>query len=127
MVNVLRGSKNFHDGQWQAWIGEDMEVIIDLEESVEMSGVTVGSMENQGSGIYYPVKVEVLLSEDGKTFKKTGQIKRDYAKNGDAELRDFTVAFPQQTARYVKVKATNLGKSPKGGNTWLFVDEIVVE
>ena len=127
MVNVLRGGKDFHDGQWQAWIGNDMEVVIDLEEPAELTKVTVGSMEDQGAGIYYPIRVEVLLSDDGKNFKKANEIQRDYAKNGNADLKDFPVTFPPQSARYIKVKATNLGKTPNGGNTWLFVDEIVVE
>ncbi|MBC9795939.1 beta-N-acetylhexosaminidase [Sinomicrobium weinanense] len=127
MVNVLRGTKNFHDGQWQGWLHKDMELTIDLEESAGVRKVTIGTLENQGSGIYFPAKVEVLLSNEGKTFKKVGEIKRDYAVNGDAELKDFTVTFPEETARYVKVKAARLGNSPKGGDTWLFVDEVVVE
>lgn len=127
MVNVLRGSKDFHDGQWQAWIGHDMEVVIDLENASGIRKVAVGAMENQGAGIYYPVRVEVYLSENGKSFTKAGEIQRDYAKNGSADIKDFEVDFPEQSARYVKVKVTNQGKTPLGGNTWLFVDEIVVE
>lgn len=127
LVNILRGSLNFHDGQWQGWQGDDMEVIINFESPKEFSSVTVGSMENQGSHIYFPTDVEVWLSEDGKNYSSVGKIHRDYALNGYAELKDFTIEFPSQKAKFIKVKATNLGDAPNTSDSWLFIDEIVVE
>jgi len=127
MVNVVRGSKNFHDGQWQGWLGGDMELVIDMESPTELDKITVGAMENQGSGIYFPIQVEILLSEEGNTFESTGIVKREYAANNGSELKDFELRFEKQTARYIKVIATNLGSSPTGGGSWMFVDEVVVE
>lgn len=127
LVNILRGTLNFHDGQWQGWEGEDMEVIIDLKKPQEISKVTVGSMENQGSHIYFPTKVEVWVSKDGKHFTSAGKISRKYAQNGYALLKDFTIAFSPETVQYVKVKATNLKDAPNTSDSWLFVDEIIVE
>ncbi len=127
MVNVIRGTKNFHDGQWQAWLVDDMEVVIDLEQDDTIKQVIVGTLENQGSGIYFPVKVEVLVSNDGKVFTEVGQVERPFAINAMAELKDFKIEFNPQKARFVKVIATNLKKTPKGGDSWVFVDEILVQ
>ncbi|MEQ8217914.1 MAG: family 20 glycosylhydrolase [Arenibacter sp.] len=127
MVNVVRGSKNFHDGQWQGWLGDDMELVIDLESPTEIEKISVGTLENQGSGIYFPVQVEVFLSDDGKSYRNAGIVKREYAVNNGSELKDFVVEVGKQTSRYIKVKATNLGSSPAGGGSWMFVDEVVVE
>ncbi|MEN8126005.1 MAG: family 20 glycosylhydrolase [Bacteroidota bacterium] len=127
LVNTLRGTKNFHDGKWQGWIGENMEVIIDLEKEEEISQVTVGSMENQGAGIYYPIAVEVLISMDGKSYQKAGEIKRGYAKNYNSELKNFIVKFPKVKTRFIKVNAIKMKQSPSGGGVWLFVDEILVD
>ena len=127
MVNTLRGTKNFHDGQWQAWLGKDMEVVIDLEEESLISEVVVGSMENQGPGIYYPTKIEVFVSNDGENYQKTGTIERAYAKNPGSELKDFSIHFSEQKARFVKVVATNLKQTPTGGGVWLFIDEILID
>jgi len=127
MVNSLRGTKNFHDGQWQAWLDKDMEVVIDLEKDTAIHEVTVGSMENQGPGIYYPSKVTVLVSHDGERYQEVGTIKRAYAKNAASELKDFRVEFDEIQARYVKVIATNLKTIPSGGGVWLFVDEILID
>lgn len=127
MVNVVRGSKNFHDGQWQGWLDNDMELVIDLESPTELEKISVGALENQGSGIYFPIQVEIFLSDDGKTFRSAGIVKRAYAANNGSELKDFVIQIGKQTARYIKVKATNLGTPPTGGGSWMFIDEVVVE
>lgn len=127
LVNILRGSKNFHDGQWQAWLVDDMEVVIDLEKIQSINQVTVGSLENQGSGIYFPTAIKVLISNDGISYKEVGAIERPFAINSNSELKDFKISFEKSNARFVKVIASNLKKSPKGEDSWLFVDEILVE
>ena len=127
LTNTIRGTKNFHDGQWQGWIRSDMEVVIDLENEQSIEKVSVGTLENQGSGIYFPVAVEVFTSIDGKIFKKQGETKRDYSQNGDSSLKDFVVKISPINTKFVKVKVTNLGSPPNGGGSWLFVDEIVIE
>ncbi|MEC3907186.1 glycoside hydrolase family 20 protein [Tamlana sp. 2201CG12-4] len=127
MVNTLRGTKNFHDGQWQAWLGQDMEVVIDLEEKKTIKEVSVGALENQGPDIYFPTAVEVSVSNDGKTFDNVGRTDRAFVKNAEAELKDFKISFKERKVRFVKVKAICLEKSPKGGGAWLFVDEILLK
>ncbi|WP_103070616.1 beta-N-acetylhexosaminidase [Aquimarina sediminis] len=126
LVNTLRGSKNFHDGQWQAWLKKDMEVIVDLNSEETVKQVIVGALEHQGPGIYFPVNVEVFTSVEGKEYKKVGEVSRAYAPNSDAKLKDFKISFEEQTARYIKVKAINLKETPKGGDVWMFVDEILI-
>ncbi len=127
MVNSLRGTKNFHDGQWQAWLGKDMEVIIDLDKQQSIKKVTVGTLENQGPGIYFPTKVTVYVSNDDKKYVEVGNIERGYAKNASSILKDFVVDFKEQKIRFVKVKATSLKKTLTGGGVWLFVDEVLIE
>jgi hexosaminidase len=127
LVNTLRGSKNFRDGQWQAWLGSDMEVVINLDEPTEIRQVSVGSMENQGPGIYYPVAIEVLVSDDGKTFTPAAQMERPYAPNAGSELKDFALEFDPVQASHVKVIARNLMQSPRGGGVFIFIDEIVID
>lgn len=126
MVNTLRGTKNFHDGQWQAWLNKDMELIIDLDNEEEISEVTVGSLENQGPGIYFPTEIQIFISNDGTEFEKVAKIERDFQANSNSQLKDFTLKFNRQKARFVKVKAVCLDKVPNGGGAWLFIDEILV-
>ncbi len=127
LVNVLRGSTNFHDGKWQGWLNEDMLITIELKEAQKLHKVTVGSMENQGAHIFFPAGTEVWLSKDGKNFKPVGKLTRPFKKNGYAILKDFEITFEPQSAKYIRVKAKNIMKTPFTYDTWLFVDEIVVE
>ena len=127
MNNIVRGTKNFHDGQWQAWLGNDMELVIDLDTTTKVSQVNVGAMESQGPGIYFPTEVEVWLSNDGKTFSSVGKVERPFKVNPSIELKDFIITFKEQNATHVKVVAKNLKKSPKGGGVFLFVDEIIID
>lgn len=126
MVNIIRGTKNFHDGQWQAWLAKDMELTIDLEGEINISSVSVGMIEHQGPSIYFPTEVEVLLSSDGKTFSSVGKIDRPFKSNPNIILKDFRIDFDTEKARFVKVKAKNLKKSSKGSDTWIFADEIII-
>ncbi|WP_282073622.1 glycoside hydrolase family 20 protein [Polaribacter atrinae] len=127
LVNTLRATKNYTDGHWQAWLKKDMEAVVDLGEQTLIKEVIVGTLENQGPQIYFPTAVTVFVSSDGKNYTEVGVEKRAYAKNPSFDLKDFKVSFEAQSVRYVKVIAKNLGKTPKGGNAWLFVDEILIK
>ncbi|MFD0761128.1 family 20 glycosylhydrolase [Lutibacter aestuarii] len=126
MVNTLRGTKNFHDGQWQGWLATDMELIIDLNNEEEISEVVMGVLENQGPAIYFPTAIEVSVSNDGNSYKSVAKIEREFQKNSKSELKDFKLKFDKTTTRFVKVKANCLKQTPKGGKAWLFVDEILI-
>jgi hexosaminidase len=126
MNNSIRGSKNFHDGQWQAWLVNDMELVVDLEKQESVEQVIIGTLESQGSGVNFPTQIKVLVSNDDLNYKEVGKISRPYAVNVNSELKDFKINFGKQNARFIKVIAYNLKKSPKGESSWLFVDEILV-
>jgi len=70
--------------------------------------------------------VTVSISNDNIDFIEVGKLTRAFAANGNDELKDFKIDFNKTKARFLKVVATNLKKSPTGGGTWLFVDEIQV-
>ncbi|MEL1240752.1 glycoside hydrolase family 20 protein [Flavobacterium flavipallidum] len=127
LVNAIRGSKNFHDGQWQAWLVDDMDVVIDLETTKTISEVTLGSLENQGAGIYFPTEIKTFVSTDGVNYKEVGKVVHPFAINSYVELKDFKMNFKPTAAKFVKVIATNLKKSPKGDSSFMFFDEIVVK
>ena len=127
LVNTLRGTKNFRDGRWQAWLNKDAKFTLDLGEEKSISKVTVGSMVNQRNGIYYPTKINVLVSTDGVKFKNIGEVKKTFVETKDSELKDFKINFAEQKARYVKVLVENYKKDAKiKGGYWLFIDEVLI-
>ncbi len=126
LTNVIRGTKNFHDGQWLGWLGMDtVTLALDMEELTEVSEVRVGAMYCQSAGIFYPTKVVVLVSADGKQFKEVGNIAEPCEIRGKTTLKDFVLQFDTEKARYIKIVLTN-AVPPKGGDAWLFIDEVLV-
>ena len=133
LVNGVRGSTSHSDGEWQAWEGKNMEVVIDLQQATEIHTISVGSLQNVGAWIFLPRKMEYFVSNDGVNFKKVAEKVNDADPlSGENQLKDFSVEFTPVSANFVKVIAYNLGKAPKGHmgagqNAWMFIDEIAVE
>ena len=133
LVNGVRGSTSHSDGEWQAWEGKNMEVVIDLQQPTEIHSISVGSLQNIGAWIFLPRKMEYFVSVDGIYFKKIAEKLNDADPlSGENQLKDFSVDFSPVSANFIKVIAYNLGKAPKGHmgagqNAWMFIDEIGVE
>jgi beta-N-acetylhexosaminidase len=126
LTNVVRGSKNFLDGQWLGWLGDDVTLTLDLEQATEVSEVRIGAMDYQASGIYFPIKFAVALSTDGKNYREVATHNEPCIVRGKPSLKDFILKFNPQDARYIKLSLKNVKNPPKGGDAWLFIDEVLV-
>ncbi|RJP63865.1 MAG: beta-N-acetylhexosaminidase [Ignavibacteriales bacterium] len=133
LIDGVRATENLHDGCWQGYEGVDFEAVIDLGEEKEISKVSPRFMLNSNSWIFLPEKVTISIAEDEDEFMEEKTIVNDVPqKNSEIVLKDFTAAFNNKPARYIKVKAESIKKCPDwhpgaGGKAWLFIDEIVVE
>jgi F5/8 type C domain-containing protein len=92
--------------------------VIDFGRVQRISQVGAGFLQDVGSWIWLPRSLEVELSVDGKSFTSVASIPAD---STDATIKDYLKSIPPQDARYVRLRATNSGK-----NTWIFVDEILI-
>jgi len=126
LTNVIRGTKNFHDGQWLGWLGDDVTLTLDLGETTEVSEVRIGTMDAQSSGIYFPERLTVALSADGKNYREVAAQEEPCTIKGKPSLKDFVLKFDPQSTRYLKIQLKNVKTPPKGGDAWLFIDEILV-
>ena len=135
LIDRLYGTPNFRIGGWQGW-QTDMEVVIDLLSSKTLTSVSVDCLDNMRAWIFFPKRIEVSISADGKTFRPWAQLDNtEFAavreRQEESVQHKFTCHGPYATARYVRVKAINYGKMPEwhissGEQAWLFVDEIEV-
>jgi hexosaminidase len=133
LTNGLRGSSSFNGGDWQAFRQKDCEATIDLGGSIQLKSLTASFLENPGSLIFFPTSVEYLISDDGVKFVSVG--KTDIppsTKYGEPIIKEIPQTLKDVRARFVQMKATNVGVAPnwhiaKGEQAWLLVDEIVVE
>lgn len=126
LTNVIRGTKNFHDGQWLGWLGDDVTLTLDLGETTEVSEVRIGAMDAQSSGIYFPERLTVALSADGKNYREIAAQEEPCTIKGKPSLKDFVLKFDPKSTRYLQIQLKNVKTPPKGGDAWLFIDEILV-
>lgn len=132
LTNSLRGSVNHTDGRWQGYNGTDLDVVIDLQQATTVTRVTVGCLQHIGSWIFFPEAIEVELLDEDKNPVTAGRAENDQSPRDPLRMtHDYSLSFQDQ-ARFIRVKAHNLGLCPDwhggaGSPAWLFVDEIIVE
>ena len=132
LIDLKRGSTNFVDGNWLGYEGSHFNATFELDENKEISSVSVGSMSAPGSWIFFPVGFTIRISNDGKNFRTLHT--EDLGQpdpSSDITLKFFDLNFPTTKAKFVRVEVKSILKNPSwhqnpGGNSWLFVDEIVI-
>jgi len=132
VVNGIRGTIDFHDGNWQGYEGVDFEAIIDLGETTVLSEISSSFLQNQSAWIFFPTEVEFEISTNGFDFSSVKRVHYKTKISPSHEVINFSHVFSQEKARFVKVKAKNITICPDwhpsaGGEAWIFVDEIVVK
>ena len=133
LIDGIRGTSNWSGGGWQGYWGKDFVAVIDLGNVQTVSAVGAGFLQDIGSWIWMPSRVEIQLSTDGKTFGPAFSIANDISDRQEGVVtREFVKTIPPQKARYIRLRAVNFGKIPSwhpgsGGDAWIFVDEILVK
>ncbi len=132
LLNGIRGTADFHDGSWQGFEEDDLDLRIDLGEAISVQEIMCGFLRSQISWIFMPTKVEVSVSADGTRFTNVGQTEsEDPTPNAEPLIEEIRFEFPPQPVRYIQVVARSVGRCPDwhpgaGGKAWIFIDEIEV-
>ncbi|MFP2997375.1 c-type cytochrome domain-containing protein [Spongiivirga sp. MCCC 1A20706] len=131
LFDLEEATTTFSDGKWTGYNGVDLNCIIDLGEIKSVDNISISSLEDVGSWIFFPKELIVYASNnENANFKKVGSVPISRkGEGGVAELKKVTLAMPETEARYFKVVVKNYGKLPSwhpgaGNPSWLFVDEV---
>lgn len=138
LIDGIRGTTNWSSGAWQGYWGKDLVAVVDLGSTQTISKLGAGFLQEAGSWIWMPRRVEFEISLDGQTFTPVLSIPNDVpdGSNPDTNVgtlaKDFVKTITRRQARYVRMKAVNFGKIPawhpgSGGEAWIFADEIIIE
>lgn len=136
LVDGRLGSQDFRDGTWQAKQGQDMVATVDLGFSATITGLETGVYLYQDAWIFQPESILWEGSLDGTHwFPMAKHGPSAVLKRDDRQIR-LKVEGPlngqPREARYIRMTATNAGACPDwhaaaGSESWLFLDEMVVE
>jgi predicted alpha-1,2-mannosidase len=132
LIDGVYGDTNAFGG-WQGFFGDDFEATIDLGQVRSFTIIESTFLQQYPSWIWLPEQVTYEVSTDGdnfhEVFSKTNVVPLD---EPGSFIRGFKAEIGETSARYVKVKAKNIGKCPPwhpgaGENAWIFIDEIRIE
>ena len=139
LVDGIRGSIDRRGGHWQGYLADEVTAVIELDEGAEVEAVKVGFLQHPGSGVYFPRRVEVAVSEDGVTFAEAvvqevwGMESVRGTRSDPPEGGRIYVEVPvaSRTARALRIRIEALGDVPEGWPSagpmaWTYVDEIIV-
>lgn len=133
LTDGLRGEGPYNSGDFAGWYNQPMEVVVEMDGS-SYSSMTLSAFVFRHDYIFEPTYITVSTSEDGATF--TDVAHAEYTIEGTVDdgngCQEYTLAFPQTSARYIKVIAGCLEALPqwhsgKGNPGFVFVDEILVD
>ncbi|MEO8073926.1 MAG: discoidin domain-containing protein, partial [Acidobacteriota bacterium] len=120
-------------GEWQGYQDQDFVAVIDLQKETTINKVGGGFLQDARFWIWMPTHIEFEVSDDGENFRKVTDIKTDVAvEDMTSTIKNYIQEISPVNARFVRVKAFNLGKIPAwhpgaGNDAFIFVDEIFVE
>jgi len=126
------GGETHTDPEWLGFEGQDLVATIDLGRASAVRQLSAGFLESVPVGIYLPRTVVFELSDDGAAFRVVAAVNSPAGAEGRGPGRvSLSSETLDQRARYVRVRAANVGTipagKPGGGRpAWLFADEIEV-
>lgn len=132
LVDGLKGGNSFKTGRWIAFVGNNMDMTIDLQQPTEISSVAISTCVAKGDWVFDARSLTVEVSDDGKTFTQVASEDYPALKQADRDgVYDHQLSFAPVTTQYVRVIASPEKTLPawhggKGKNAFLFVDEIAV-
>lgn len=134
LVDGLQGDDNYRSGRYIGLYGQNFDAIIDLQETKEISSVSLGTYLVPGDYIFGLTGLEIYGSNDGSAYSKIASKTIPVLEKGSKNnvLKRDTVSFGKTKARYVRIIGKNTPVLPKwhpgaGKRTYLFLDEITID
>ncbi len=126
------GTNNYMDGHWQGFYGTDADLEIDLGTWTDVNTLNIGFLVNAHDWILRPDTLEVYGSYNGidYTLRGTFPITTEVSREGNFVFREkFDIPI---STRLLRIVVKNPGKLPEdlpgaGYDSWIFMDEIMVE
>ena len=132
LIDGRRGGINWRTGGWQGYQDTDFEAVVDLREVRELSRLGAGFCQDARSWIWMPREVTFAVSCDGESYEEVARVATPVDET-DKTVQVWNCEVPfSGAARYIRVRATNIGTIPEwhqaaGYPGFIFVDELWAE
>jgi len=137
LLNGVTGSDNYKDGNWQGFYGCDADIELDFGTAEIVNSLTINFMTNPFDWIMLPSKVSVYAfpvdatPDMPDTLVKTFTFDDKVPMSGN-NIFTKTLDLEGVKTKYLRVVIENPGLLPAGTpgagyDSWIFMDEIIVE
>lgn len=137
LLNGVTGSNNYKDGNWQGFYGCNADIELDFGKAEVVNSLTINFLTNPLDWIMMPAKVTVYAfpvdatPDMPDTWVKTFTFNDKVPMSGN-NIFTKTLNLKGVKTRHLRVTIENPGVLPAGtpgaGNdSWIFMDEIIVE
>ena len=129
----VKSNGDFKNGKWVGFREVPLTALLRFEKPVEARKISLSMLQNVGSSIFPPVRVEVWGGMEPGKLKLLGTEKPPVPGEKDPRNEDklYEYSFQATPIKYIKVVAVPLAKLPawhsgKGQPAWVFMDEVLV-
>ncbi len=132
LTDGIMGSTVFKDGKWLGFTATDVSFNIDLGKQTNINSIIPHFLSDANSGVFLPKEIAVEVSDDGINYTEIEEyINHSVSKRGEPYLVPMVIECNKE-ARFVKLKIKTFGKIPegylfKGTDSWLFIDEVLIQ
>ncbi len=131
LIDGVKGGLDFKTGTWQGYRGNNLIATVDLGKKENLNYLALSCLRDTKSWIWYPVRTEFYISDDGKNWKSLNIYEELELTNETVDHKEIGGAV-QASGRYVKVVAYPLIEIPEwhlgaGESGWIFADEFIIK
>ena len=133
LVDGLLGGMNVHDGRWQGYQGQNVNIILDMKKETSVREVGIRFFQNSYGWILLPKEVKVLFSDNGTDFHQVADIQNTISPELHGTIiHEFEAHFAKAETRYIQVIGVYPGTLPAGhpgagSPSFMFSDEVIVK
>ncbi len=130
LINGVIGPDERYGGaEWLGFEGKDFEAFIDFGAVVPLKGFRTRFFNGPGQWVYPPRMISLFSSDDGQSWKNLVSMP---VEAGSEKFVPVRLTLPEVSTRYLRVYVSRFGIIPEGAQgagheSWLFVDELIVE
>lgn len=124
LTKLSDGKKEFNWPDLVGWDGcrEEVEVELDLKKTrLDITSVVVYTVISKAASVGLPDGIEVLISEDGKTYRNLGEAVREPYQVTDNRAFAYRLDFNPLPLRYIYLKI-----KPNPNIGWFMISEVEI-
>lgn len=133
LIDHIKSDANSGSGKWLGYHGVPMEAELLFNTPTTVKNVTFSMLQETGSYIFPPVKVQIFTSLDGKTWAPASTVQPPQPQKGNMGSSTIAVScsFAPTSLRFIKIILQPVTKLPdwhpgKGQKGWSFIDEVFI-